>query len=157
MSEKSSNQGVLFLKEVNGKWVWFKDGDEKTDLKYEGEISNEVPNGQGTLTYPDGEKYVGEYKDGKENGQGTFTFPDGDKYVGEFKDGNWNGQGTLTFPDGGKYVGEFKDGDWDGQGTFTFPNGNKGIGEFKENKPLNITQYDKYGNITGRYVNGVEQ
>ncbi len=58
MSEKSSNQGVLFLKEVNGKWVWFKDGDEKTDLKYEGEISNEVPNGQGTLTYPDGQKYV---------------------------------------------------------------------------------------------------
>ena len=45
MSEKSSNQGVLFLKEVNGKWVWFKDGDEKTDLKYVGEISNEVPNG----------------------------------------------------------------------------------------------------------------
>jgi hypothetical protein len=43
---------------------------------------------------------------------------------------------------------------WNGQGTFTFPNGNKGIGEFSENKPLNITEYDKDGNIIGKYVNG---
>ena len=26
------------------------------------------------------------------NGQGTYTWPDGDKYVGEFKDGNFHGQ-----------------------------------------------------------------
>ena len=103
MSENSSNQGVLFLKEVNGEWVWFKDGDEKTDLKYEGEISNEVPNGQGTLTYPDGQKYEGEWKDGKWDGQGTWTSPDGDKYEGEWKDGQSHGQGTYTWSNGDVY------------------------------------------------------
>jgi len=55
------------------------------------------------------------------------------------------------------YVGEFKNGKWDGQGTFTFPNGNKGIGEFRENKPWNMTEYDKNGKILGKYVNGVRQ
>ncbi|KJR41606.1 hypothetical protein MCHI_002381, partial [Candidatus Magnetoovum chiemensis] len=34
-----------------------------------------------------GATYVGEFKDGLMNGQGTLTFPDGEKYVGEFKDG----------------------------------------------------------------------
>ena len=76
------------------------------------------------------------------------------KYVGEFKDGKPHGQGTYTFTSGSKYTGELKDGLWNGQGTFTFPNGNKGIGEFSENKPLNITEYDKDGNIIGKYVNG---
>ncbi|MDP6464003.1 MAG: hypothetical protein QGH65_08865 [SAR324 cluster bacterium] len=108
MSEKSSNQGVLFLKEVNGKWVWFKDGDEKTDLKYEGEISNEVPNGQGTLTYPDGQKYEGEWKDGEWNGQGIFTISDGTKYVGEFKDGtDWN---TTGYDKDGNIIGRYVNG-----------------------------------------------
>ena len=33
--------------------------------KYEGDILNAVPNGQGTLTSPDGGKYVGGIKDGR--------------------------------------------------------------------------------------------
>ena len=53
-------------------------------------------------------KYVGEYKDGIPNGQGTLTSPDGRKYVGDFKDGEKHGQGTYTFPSGKTGVGEFK-------------------------------------------------
>jgi hypothetical protein len=34
------------------------------------------------------------------NGQGTYTFPDGEKYVGEFRDGLRNGVGTMVFPNG---------------------------------------------------------
>ena len=50
------------------------------------------------------------------NGQGTFTYPSGDKYIREFKDGEYHGQGTFTFNDGAKYVGEFKDGIvWNGE------------------------------------------
>ena len=90
--------------------------------------------GQRTETYNDGDKYVGEWKNGKKHGQGTQTFPDGSKYVGEWKDGLLHGQGTLTFPDGGKYVGEFKDGKrWKG------------------------TEYDKYGNIVVKFVDGLRQ
>ena len=44
------------------------------------------------------------------NGQGTETFPDGDKYVGGFKDGEYHGQGTITYPDGSKQEGNCKGG-----------------------------------------------
>ncbi len=126
--------------------------------KYEGELKDDKPNGQGTLTYPDGRKYEGQWKNGKQegqgtynytrgkiyegqwkngkrNGQGTYTYPDGGKYVGEWKDGKRNGQGTYTYPDGGKYVGEWKDGKRNGRGTYISPDGEKYVGEFKNGMP----------------------
>ena len=88
----SSSQGVLFLRNVNGKLNWFEDGDEDNDGKYIGEIKNREPNGTGSITFPDGDKYVGEFKNGKYHGQGTETWSDGRKYVGEYKNGKeWNG------------------------------------------------------------------
>jgi len=70
--------GVLFHRWQNQQWGWFRNGDKKKDLKYVGEIENGGPNGQGTLTSPDGDKFVGQWKDGKSwNGKsyhknGTF-------------------------------------------------------------------------------------
>ena len=90
-------KGILFRDTPYSKFVesgekWIKFGDEKTQVKYEGEIVDGVPNGEGTLTWFSGDKYVGKFKDGLQNGQGTFTFSDGREYVGEFKDGNpWKG------------------------------------------------------------------
>ena len=84
--------GVLFYRKVNGKWRWHENGNEDYHEKYEGEIENGKPNGQGTETFPDGSKYIGEFKDGSLNGQGTYTWSDGGKYVGEWKSGkDWNG------------------------------------------------------------------
>ena len=76
-------------------------------------------------------------------------------YKGDVENGEPNGLGILIDPDGIKYVGEFKGGLPNGQGTYTLPNGEKYIGEFKDNKPWVITKYDKNGNITGKYVNGI--
>jgi len=84
---EKSNTGVLFRRWENQQWGWFRDGDEKRDRKYVGDIENGGPNGQGTLTFPDGRKYVGGFKHWVRNGQGTLTKPNGDKYVGEFRDG----------------------------------------------------------------------
>ena len=43
-----------------------------------------------------------------------------------------------------------------GQGTYTWNNGKKYVGEFKVDKYLNVTGYDKNGNILRRrIVNGV--
>ena len=78
--------GVLFRRWENQQWGWFSDGDEKKDRKYVGKIENGGPNGQGTLTKPNGDKYVGEFWDGYRNGQGTYTWSGGSKYVGEWKD-----------------------------------------------------------------------
>ena len=96
----SSSQGVLFLRNVVGRSIWFEDGDEKNDGKYVGEIENGKPNGTGTIIYPDGEKYLGEWKNGKKHGQGTYTYPKGSEYVGEWKDNEKHGQGVYTFPSG---------------------------------------------------------
>ena len=91
------NRGVLFLGWRNGKVGYYKEkweggGDNKDWGKYEGEIENGEPNGQGTETWSDGSKYVGLFKDGKYHGQGTITWSDGTKYVGEYKNGKrWNG------------------------------------------------------------------
>ena len=58
-------------------------------------IKGDCQNGQGTYTFPDGEKYVGEWENNKKHGQGTYTFPDGSKYEGEFRERLPNGQGTT--------------------------------------------------------------
>ena len=78
--------------------------------------------------------YKGEVENGVPNGLGIDISPYGSKYVGEWKDGKIHGQGTLTLPDGQKYVGDWKDRNlWNG------------------------IKYDKNGNITKKYVNGVLQ
>ena len=128
---KGEETGVLFERRVNGKFGWYKGGDEKKDWKY-----------------------VGEIKNGKPNGHGTLTKPEGSKYVGKFNDGKYHGQGTLTLTNGTRYEGEWKDGFVNGQGTYTFRSGIKGVGEFRKDKPWNITEYDKNGNINGKYLNG---
>ena len=57
--------GVLYGELVGDEWVWFNNGDEKINSRYEGEIKNGVPNGKGTLYFPDGEKLEVEFKDGR--------------------------------------------------------------------------------------------
>ena len=57
-------KGGLFGQLVDDEWVWFKNGDENTYSKYEGEIKNGVPNGKGTLIFPDGKKLEVEFKEG---------------------------------------------------------------------------------------------
>ena len=154
------NRGVLYIGKRNGESGWYEEkwegvvSEDNMDYwKYEGEIKNGLPNGQGTSTFPDGQKYVGKHKDGLPNGQGTKTFPDGRKYLGMFKNGLLNGQGKMTFPRGSSYVGVFKDGiinygtttssgdryvgglknlQKHGQGEWTSNDGNKYVGNWKD-------------------------
>ena len=71
---------------------WFKNGNERTDGKYVGEVINNVPNGQGDYFYSDGFKYSGNWIDGRQEGEGTFISPDGSSFEGEWMYGKkWNG------------------------------------------------------------------
>ncbi len=144
---EKKEKGVLYKRKVNGENGWYKSGDEKKDGKYVGEVENGKPNGLGVMTFFIGDKYEGEWKDGKRNGQGTFTWSDGNKYV----------EGKYIYPDGSKYVGEYKDGKRNGQGTYTYPGGKKYVGEWKDSLFENITEYNRNGNIIGKWVNGVKQ
>jgi hypothetical protein len=91
---------------------------------WDGVCLNGRANGKGKLiwrfkkdTIWEEQIFVGEFKDGKKNGQGTITFANGNKYVGEFKNDKMSGPGTYTFAVGGKYAGEWKDDKRNGQGT----------------------------------------
>ena len=91
---EKNGKGILYYRKVNGESGWYKSGDDKKDGKYLGEIRNKVPNGQGTMTFPNGRKYLGKWKDGKRNGQGTSINRNGRKYVGDWNEGSkWNGNG----------------------------------------------------------------
>ena len=147
--------GVLFFRYGNEDVGWYEDDDGSKSGKYLGDIENGFPNGHGTFTFADnGRQYIGELKDGKPHGQGTFTHTDGGKYEGGYKDGFQHGHGIFNFADGKrKYVGEYKNGILHGKGTLTFPDG-KTVGEFRDNKPWNITEYDKDGNINRKMLKG---
>ena len=60
-------------------YVWKGVGEKGTHSVYKGEAENGVPNGQGTQTYPDGEKYEGSWKNGV-RWNGTAYDKDGKNY-----------------------------------------------------------------------------
>ena len=72
---------------------------------------------QKTLVFGDNQvTYTGTTIQGKMNGQGKMTFENGDTYEGEFVDGYFQGTGTYTSKDGWTYEGQFVKGQADGQG-----------------------------------------
>jgi len=62
---EKKEKAVLYKSYVNGKWEWFFNSDNYHG-KYEGEIENGIPNGQGTYFFLSlGSKSIGEWKNGK--------------------------------------------------------------------------------------------
>jgi hypothetical protein len=148
--------GGIYTGEVSngvpdGEGTWtHPDGD-----KYVGAFKNKMFHGQGIYTYANGSKYVGEFENDEATGQGTYIHPDGDKYVGAFKNMTFHGQGTYTYPDGGKYVGEFANNAATGQGTYIHPDGDKYVGEFKnwEYHGQGTYTYPDGGKYVGAFTN----
>jgi len=108
-------KGILFMYTPRSLWEgmgkkWYFSGDEKKHGKYEGEILNGLPNGQGIYSWFNVNKYIGEFKNGMFHGQGTFySLPSGIKIVGEFrKDKEWN---ALQKDGKGKIIGNFVNGE----------------------------------------------
>lgn len=137
----------LSLKEVYQKehTITYNDG------VYEGEISNGVPNGLGTLTFKDGSKLIGEFKDGTANGKGVYTYSDGSKYTGEFANGTFNGKGKMV-SSYGSYEGEFKNGISDGTGKIIYSNGDSYVGQVKNDR---LNGYGTYYYANGQTVTGL--
>ena len=110
-----------------GTFTW-PDGD-----RYEGEWRDNIKHGKGIKTWADGSRYEGEWRDDEWHGQGTFTWPNGDRYEGEWRDYEQHGQGIYTWADGSRYEGEWRDDEQHGQGTFTWPDGDRYEGEWRDN------------------------
>ncbi|HBD72607.1 MAG TPA: hypothetical protein DC018_01425 [Streptococcus sp.] len=79
-------------------------------ITYTGYVVNHRMNGQGKLTYKNGDCYEGNFNDGVFEGQGVFTSHSGWIYKGGFKNGQPDGEGTLTAQNGKVYTGTFKQG-----------------------------------------------
>lgn len=112
--------------------------------KYVGEYKDGLFHGQGTYTWANGHQYVGQWQNDKKHGQGTFTGLEGYKYVGQWQNDKKHGQGTATWADGRQYVGQWQNGNRHGQGTYTWAKGSyQYVGGWKDD--------EKYGE--GVYTN----
>ena len=107
---QSNKIKVLFSRSYfeNGetKYGWFEKKYADSTGKYNGEVENGEPNGQGTFTgFESLYNYVGEFKDGHKNGQGTITnFFDNTKEVGEYRNElPWN---TTLYDEEGNIAGK---------------------------------------------------
>ena len=88
---------------------------------------------QKTLVFGDNQvTYTGTTIQGKMDGQGKMTFENGDTYEGEFVDGYFQGTGTYTSVDGWVYEGQFVKGQADGQGRLTTQDNIVYEGTFKQ-------------------------
>ena len=79
-------------------------------IVYTGQIVNHRMNGQGKLTFENGDVYEGQFENGSFNGKGIFKAKTGWSYEGDFKKGQPHGQGKLIAKDKKVYEGRFKQG-----------------------------------------------
>lgn len=129
------------------------------DYSYEGEFSNDHPNGSGSLYCLNADTpyiYSGEWENGLRHGYGDAVYSNGDSYFGEWKEDAYNGIGRYRYANGDiydgdwvnnlpsgkgqylspafKYGGEWLDGWIHGFGRIDFPNGDIYEGDFCEGK-----------------------
>jgi antitoxin component YwqK of YwqJK toxin-antitoxin module len=134
---------------------------ENGNLRYQGELFNDIPHGQGTFYDESGSIwYQGECKEGKRHGQGIFYYENGNIiYQGEWADNDFHGFGTFYFENGNiAYQGQWSNDKPHGQGISYYDNGNIDYeGEYSNGKPHGQgTSYYENGNIEyqGEWVEG---
>jgi len=131
-----------------GKLTW------KEGTVYEGDFINGVRTGKGKLKWTDGGHYEGDFLNNLRHGKGKHTWASGITYEGDYTDDEITGWGITRWTDGGYYVGDHVKGLREGRGEY---HGNIVIkGEWKNNDLYNGEYYDRSGNVTSIYKNGVE-
>ncbi len=108
--------------------------DEVGNLIYEGQFSNGLRDGFGTVYWVNGDKYVGSLNNDKISGNGRLTHAGLGSYDGSFLDGLRHGTGTFVWNNGDKYSGSWKNDKMDGVGLYTFKNGDRYEGAWLDNQ-----------------------
>ncbi|XP_014108201.1 PREDICTED: radial spoke head 10 homolog B [Pseudopodoces humilis] len=85
---------------------------------YEGELVDELYEGQGFMCFEGGNTYKGLFSEGRMTGEGTYTWADGVKYEGTFTKNMLMHNGCYTWNDGSVYEGSIKNGLRHGYGVF---------------------------------------
>ena len=103
---------------------------------YDGNWVNGKKQGEGKMTYVNRDVYDGDWVNDKQQGEGLYSYSDGEggfneSYKGEWKNGEMTGHGTYKFKSGNSYEGEWVNGEkQDGKGTMTYPDGSMYEGEW---------------------------
>ena len=121
----TSKKGILYgrtswSEETEDGEVYEKDKEGSFNYnKYEGEIENGKPHGNGTWTMSDGSTYVGQFVNGLREGIGTFTWSkdgtwSGKSYEGLWKDNRQHGKGKMIYESDIKdgFEGSVDEGNW---------------------------------------------
>ncbi len=121
---------------------------------YEGQISENKANGEGTLYYVNGDVFSGIWFDDLQRGPGKRVFQDGYKYEGNFENDQFNGTGTFTFPDGSFYEGNFENSTIKGRGVYKTLTGEIYDGTWNNNLPNGPGSYYFKGKNDGVLYSG---
>jgi hypothetical protein len=127
----------------------FTNGEQESNCRalYNGPVNKlGEAEGQGQLSWSNGDRYVGAFFNGKQHGQGVLHFHNGAEYSGSWECGSMHGQGTHRLHNGDIFTGNFSNGQRTGQGTMTFANGDKYVGSWKDGRMDGLGRY--------YYVNG---
>lgn len=89
-------------------------------LVYEGEFFNNLFNGEGKLTYENGDVFEGQWVNGLKHGYGELRCKNGKIYKGQYENDEKTGEGTMIWPDKRRYQGEWANGKRHGIGLYTF-------------------------------------
>lgn len=109
-------------------------GSKMLDGNYVGQCRNGVPQGDGAVSFTNGDRYQGAFAQGKIEGRGTWTSAKGSTYSGEWRDGKRHGVGTYQWDHGSAYAGDWFYDRRHGMGKLTWPSGDRFEGEFRNNK-----------------------
>ena len=125
--------------------------------KYEGEISNNKPNGKGVYYSITGEIKDGFFIDGHLNGKGKMTLNNGFYIEGDFIDDELDGFGKTVNINGEMYEGEFKKGIREGKGKLILSNEDRFEGNFIKGKLEGNGKFiQKNGEVyEGEFINGI--
>ncbi|PCJ11441.1 MAG: hypothetical protein COB04_19115 [Gammaproteobacteria bacterium] len=93
--------------------------------EYSGDLINGVREGQGTLSWDNGDVYEGQFLAGKRHGKGRLVWSSGEAYEGDFLKGKRTGFGSYTWNNGQKYLGQWLDDQPNGQGFCYDPQGSR--------------------------------
>jgi hypothetical protein len=121
-TNNSSGPGLVVLERQDGS-------------RYEGEYdhANNLIEGRGKATYPNGSVYEGMWHKGVIDGEGVYKLANGDVQTGTFAQGLLTGTGSIEYASGAKYTGAFTAGTLSGFGTAVYANGNVYEGEYLGN------------------------
>ena len=127
----------------------------KNNSIYNGYWLNDLPEGEGEETFPDGSRFKGYYKNGQKV-SGKFQWEDGSYYEGELENDKFQGRGLYFWSEGRSYTGEWYEGKMSGQGLFTYLDGSYYEGEFHNGQRNGFGKYvwNESKNYEGGWMKG---